>query len=92
MVDLALSTRSTRDEVVDLCNKMKDAFADGKEVRLDGSAAEDLSPTLAQVIVSAGRTARESGQGFTLISPSTAMIDGFQGYGLFAELMTIPME
>ncbi|PSC03968.1 hypothetical protein SLNSH_16175 [Alsobacter soli] len=92
MVDLTLGSTANRDEVMDLFSKIKDAFAAGQDIKLDASAAEDMSPILAQVILSAGRTASDSGHGFTLVSPSPAMIDAFQGYGLFADLMTIPME
>jgi hypothetical protein len=92
LVDLAIGGSVSRDEIFDLCNKVKDAFGAGKPVRLDGSQADGLTPILAQVILAAGKAASEGGQSFTLVSPSAAMIDAFQGFGLFADLMTIPME
>jgi hypothetical protein len=92
LVDLAIGGSASRDEIFDLCNKVKDAFGAGEPVRLNASEADGLTPILAQVILSAGKAAREGGPTFTLVSPSGAMIDSFQGFGLFADLMTIPME
>ena len=76
MVDLAIGGTVSRDEIFDLCNKIKDAFADGKA----GQARR--APPLKSFHPHPGpghpigrQTASESGQGFTLVSPSPAMID-----------------
>jgi anti-anti-sigma regulatory factor len=45
-----------------------------------------------QLILSIARTARESGAGFTLVTPSAQLVDDFQTFGLFADMMTIAME
>jgi hypothetical protein len=91
-LDLTLSSDPGRDEVLDLCGKLRDALASGEPVRLDVSATVELSPALAQLVVAAGRSASGSDIPFTLVSPTPQLVDGFQTYGLFADLMTISME
>jgi ABC-type transporter Mla MlaB component len=91
-LDLALSPDPTRDEIFDAYNKMKDAFAASEAVRLDAAQVNRLPVALAQLIISAGRTAEASGRSFTLVSPPAAVVDGFQALGMFADFMTIGME
>lgn len=91
-MDLALSPDPTRDEIFDAYNKMKDAFAASEAVRLDAAQVNRLPVALAQLIISAGRTAEASGGSFTLVSPPAAVVDGFQALGMFADFMTIGME
>jgi hypothetical protein len=64
----------------------------GEPIRLDVGATLELSPALAQLVVTAGRSAASSDVSFTLVSPTPQLVDAFQSYGLFADLMTISME
>jgi hypothetical protein len=89
---MVLPAQASRESVFELANQAKDAFAVGDGIRLDASAAEILPPAMLQLVLSMARTARESGTYFTLVAPSAQLVDDFQTYGLFAELMTISME
>jgi hypothetical protein len=92
-LDLSLSPDPGRDEVFDLCGKMREAVLSGDAIRLDAGATQTLSPALAQLIVAAGRSANAAADsGFTLVSPTPQLVDAFQTFGLFADLMTISME
>ncbi len=91
-MDLSLSPDPGRDEVFDLCGKLREAVSSGEAIRLDAGATLTLSPALAQLIVAAGRSANAADVGFTLVSPTPQLVDAFQTFGLFADLMTISME
>jgi hypothetical protein len=91
-LDLSLSPDPGRDEVFDLCGKLRDAVSAGEAIRLDAGATVELSPALAQLIVASGRSANAADVGFSLVSPTPQLVDSFQTFGLFADLMTISME
>jgi hypothetical protein len=91
-LDLSLSSDPSRDEVFELCGKLRDAVNAGEPIRLDAGATLELSPALAQLVVAAARSAAASDVSMTLVSPTPQMVDAFQTYGLFADLMTISME
>lgn len=76
----------------ELCGKLRDAVSAGEPIRLDAGATLELSPALAQLVVAAARSAAASDVSMTLVSPTPQMVDAFQTYGLFADLMTISME
>lgn len=91
-MDAALAAQPSREALFDLANLAKDTFSAGEALRLDASAAEQVPPAVIQLILSIARTARESGAGFTLVTPSAQLVDDFQTFGLFADMMTIAME
>ena len=91
-MDLSLSADPGRDAVFELCGKMRDAVSAGEAIRLDAGATMALSPALAQLVVATGRSASAVDVSFTLVSPTPQLVDAFQTYGLFADLMTISME
>lgn len=91
-MDIVLPAQAGREMVFEIANQARDAFAAGESVRLDASAADSVQPAMVQLIVSMAGAARETGAGFTLVSPSAQLVDDFQTFGLFAELMTISME
>lgn len=91
-MDLTLSPDPSRDDVFELGSKLRDAVTTGEPIRLDAGATLELSPALAQLVVAAGRSAAAANIPFTLVSPTPQMVDAFQSYGLFADLMTISME
>ena len=91
-MDLSLSPDPGRDEVFELCGKLREAVNAGEPIRLDTGATLELSPALAQLVIAAGRSAAASEVPFTLVSPTPQLVDAFQTFGLFADLMTISME
>jgi hypothetical protein len=91
-LDLSLSSDPSRDEVFELSGKLRDAVNAGEPIRLDAGATLELSPALAQLVVAAARSAAAADVSMTLVSPTPQMVDAFQTYGLFADLMTISME
>ena len=56
------------------------------------SLTQDLPPSLAQLMVAAGRSAGAAGLPFVLAGPRPELIDAFQELGLFGDLMTLSME
>lgn len=91
-MDLTLLPEPSRDDIFELAGKLRDAVSVAEPIRLDAGAMLELSPALAQLVVAAGRSAAAASIPFTLVSPTPQMVDAFQSYGLFADLMTISME
>lgn len=90
-MDISVSPEPGRDEIFDLFGRAKDALHAGEPIRLLTGDVQNVSPALAQLVIAVARAAGPSGS-FTLVSPSGALVDSFQAYGLFSDFMTISME